>query len=360
MRTTTIIYLAATVLLLTASLNAFVITSAYPYLNGDYPYENSSAVSSFTVPMATANLVTSVNPSRSGGVYPPSGSYPAGTSVEISEVPGYGYTFVNWTCAGNGCFTGPLSYGTVAMNNNITETANFKSTKAVFYSFLANANPNIGGSVSPSIGTYLPGTVVNVTAKPALNYGFVNWTCAGIGCYGGTSPTSKVALNSNITEIANFVYLSNNTYVLKTASNPPAGGTVSGAGYYKAGSRAHISAFPSIGYVFTGWSCSGLNCYSGVKSSQNLTMDTNITEIADFQKNQTVYTLTTITNNQTDGSVLFGGNYTIGSVEVISAAAAYRHSFVNWTCAGIGCYSGASPFAVVTLLGNVTETAHFK
>lgn len=66
------------------------------------------------------NLNVLVNPSNSGTVIPPSGSFVAGSTVTLKATPKTGYRFSNWTGATGGATT------TIVMNSNKTITANFE------------------------------------------------------------------------------------------------------------------------------------------------------------------------------------------------------------------------------------------
>lgn len=367
MRPNMILYLLIAFFITSPFLSAFEITGVYPYSNGAYPYSAANAslftnsatgYTNYSSP-GTVRLTTSANPAAGGGALPSSGNYTRGSRVQLSVLSSSGYAFRNWSCTGTGCYSGNSPTATVVMNNSMTETANFQSTKTRPYQLITIPTPYVGGTISPPIGTFLAGTTVNISASPTLNYGFVNWTCAGTGCYSGNAIAASITMNGNITETANFKAL-NNTYYLNVEANPPAGGNVMGKGNYVAGTKVRVSASPARGYIFTGWSCSGLSCYSGMSPSQTVTVSTNLTEIANFQKNQTLYKFTTVSSNQSEGSVLNGGVYPVGTTVLLSEAAALGDVFVNWTCTGTGCYSGTNPYAAITLLGNVTETANFK
>lgn len=364
-----VFYFLLTLFILSPHISAFLVTNSYPYSNSSYPYINVSAstsvfaqtsmLSSNAPKTKTVHLATSANPGSAGGVSPASGNYTLGSIVSISEVAATGRVFLNWTCTGAGCFSGPLTYGTVTMNNNITETANYKVAKTIFYQLTISANPSVGGTASPNIGTYLPGTNVTISATPSLNYAFSNWSCTGRGCYNGIDPEAKITMNNNITEAANF-RKSNNMYTLAVTANPSAWGTVAGSGSYLSGSNVVISENTLAGSFFTGWSCSGIECYSGSNPSQKIIVTSNVIETANFQKTKPIFTLLTETNNQTGGDVLAGGSYAVGTQVVISAAAAPGWRFVDWTCTGQGCYSGTTPYAAIVLNSNVTEIGNFQ
>ncbi|HUB92611.1 MAG TPA: hypothetical protein VL945_01480 [Candidatus Saccharimonadales bacterium] len=364
MRSSSILCAALALFLMIPFATAFLVTSSYPYTGSGYPYENFTPASQFVATSAaaansTVQLTIYPRPATAGGVSPASGSYSKGSKVQVSEVTAPSYAFVNWTCSGAGCYSGTAAYYTLTMNNSVTEVANFRSTKTVLYQLIASSSPNIGGNVFPTLGTFIPGTNVTLLVTPYLNYEFTNWSCTGTGCYSGATRNPTIKMEGNITETANFVKVKR-TYYLSITANPSSGGSASGAGNYLPGDNAMISAVPALGYNFTGWSCSGIDCYSGTKPTQTIPISGNVFETANFQKLRAIYRLTTIANNETGGDVLDGGNYTAGSIVPLSAAAAFGYTFVNWSCTGIGCYSGTRPYADIVMNGNVTEIGNFR
>ena len=68
-------------------------------------------------------------------------------------------------------------------------------------------------------------------------------------------------------------------YTLKTTASPSAGGTVSGAGTYVAGTEVTVTATPAAGYTFTGWSGDA----TGSAATVTVTMNSNKNVTANFQ-----------------------------------------------------------------------------
>ena len=82
--------------------------------------------------------------------------------------------------------------------------------------------PAAGGTTSGG-GTYDTGSSVTITAVPAAGYRFLNWTESGVSVSASTSYT--FTLSSSRILVANFVQ----TFTVSIASNPAAGGTISGS-----------------------------------------------------------------------------------------------------------------------------------
>ncbi len=74
------------------------------------------------------------------------------------------------------------------------------------------------------------------------------------------------------------------TYFLRVLPSPVYGGSVYGAGNYLGGTTVAVSAKPIKGFNFTGWGCSGADCYAGLNSSFEITVNNNLLEIANFMK----------------------------------------------------------------------------
>lgn len=81
----------------------------------------------------------------------------------------------------------------------------------------------------------------------------------------------------------------NEAYPLTMSVSPSGGGTVSPAsgGYYAVGSQVQISASPNSGsgyyYSFTGWTGSGSGSYNGAANPATVTINSPISETANFQ-----------------------------------------------------------------------------
>ena len=112
-----------------------------------------------------------------------------------------------------------------------------------------------------------------VKPQPALQYVYLSWSDGGAQEHTITVPSSLPA-----TYTANYktqVYLS-------VVANPSAGGTVSGSGWYDVGTTATISATANTCYKFSSWTGSGTGSYTGTANPASVTMNSAITETANF------------------------------------------------------------------------------
>jgi hypothetical protein len=131
---------------------------------------------------------------------------------------------------------------------------------------LAKSSSNGKVAVNPAWPTYPTGTVVNVTAVPNPGYVFSSW---GGGLTGSTNPTT-LTMDANKSVTANFT-ASAATYTL-TAASPNGTVTFSPAGpTYPVNTVVTVTAVPSAGYSFTGWS----GALSGLANPTTITMNGN-------------------------------------------------------------------------------------
>jgi len=120
-------------------------------------------------------------------------SHTIATTSPQSGGTGVQYAWKNWSGGG------AISH-TVAPTTNKTYTATFRTQY-----FLAMAH-GTGGTVSPASGWKNSGSTVSITARPAMNYTFTNWTGSGTGSYSGTSNPASIIMGGPITETATFTH----------------------------------------------------------------------------------------------------------------------------------------------------------
>jgi hypothetical protein len=117
------------------------------------------------------NITTSASPSNAGSTSG-DGTYSYGSNIFVSASANSGYTFVNWTEAGN--VVSVFSTYSFAMTGSRTLKANFVSNSQQF-NVTTIANPAVAG-VTSGDGTFSSGSVVTVTASANPGYAFMNWS----------------------------------------------------------------------------------------------------------------------------------------------------------------------------------------
>ena len=189
-----------------------------------------------------------------------SGTYPAGSAVEISAFPTpYSY-FQKWN---DGNTENPR---TVIVNSNMEFIAEFGGLS--FYTItVESANPERGEAFGG--GSYREGTEVEIAAVAYEGYMFEKWTD------GNTQNPRTITVTGDATYTARFVESSVTTYVLNVVCNTEQG-TVSGGGTYVAGTTATIQAFPNPGYTFSNWSDGNTD------NPRTITMNSDLTLVAFF------------------------------------------------------------------------------
>ncbi len=197
------------------------------------------------------------------------------------------------------------------------------------------------GSVSPDGGIYDAGTRVTLTASPADGWEFTGWST------GGSSLTTTITVNDNITVTARFTKKTATTYTL-TVNIEGQGRVSPNGGSYEAGTRVTLTAIPAEGWEFTKWS-------TGVTTvTTTVTMDSSKTITATFSKKQTaMYTLTVNIDGQ--GSVNpNGGSYGAGTKVTLTATPSEGWEFAKWSTGETGST------ITVTMNSNITITATFR
>ncbi|WP_308992361.1 Ig-like domain-containing protein [Mariniflexile litorale] len=127
-----------------------------------------------------------------GSVSPSSGDFSAGSVITMTATADAGWMFSSWSGDASGS-SNPL---TVTMNSDKTITANFTQLP----SFMLTTSVIGQGNISPSSGSYVQGSSVNLTATPASGYQFDNWS----GDASGSSNPLTITMDGNKAVTANF------------------------------------------------------------------------------------------------------------------------------------------------------------
>ena len=189
-----------------------------------------------------------------------SGTYPAGSTVEIAAYPSEYAVFVQWN---DGNTQNPR---TVVVNSNVEYIAEFRAANRYTIT-VESANPNMGEAYGG--GTFFEGAVTEISAIPNAGYVFTGWND------GNTQNPRTITVTGDATYTANFSENSVITHTLTVICNTDQG-TVSGGGIYMHGATAVIQAFPNQGYVFTKWSD------ENTENPRMVTMNSDLTLVAFF------------------------------------------------------------------------------
>ena len=267
--------------------------------NGDWPSHNLSV-----------QLTPSASGSVSGG-----GPFYEGTQAPISASPNLGYSFAGW--AGEGVSEPNASTTTVTMTEPRTVSASFSLN-----SYELTLLPGLGGEVSGE-GSFNHGSTPTISASPTSGYSFAGW--AGEGVSDTNASTTTVTMTEPRTVSASF---SLNSYELTLLAG--SGGSVSGGGQYSHGTLATISANPSSGYSFVGWTGSGISDRTSPTTS--VLVSENQTVTAEFVEIVSTNYLLTLQASPSDGGILTGGGlYPEDQNVSITATPQPGYAFEQWT-----------------------------
>jgi uncharacterized repeat protein (TIGR02543 family) len=143
-------------------------------------------------------LNTSIFPAESGTVVPSGGVFASGSQILLTALPAPGYIFDHW----EGDVSGTSSSITITMDRDKVVHAYFKEIQPEIYSLSVSVDPAGTGTVTaaPPGGSYPAGTLVTVTAVPAMGYKFDHWS----GDASGTSSTVTITVDKNTSVTAHF------------------------------------------------------------------------------------------------------------------------------------------------------------
>ena len=116
-----------------------------------------------------------------------------GTTSPQNGGTGVRQVWMNWSDSG------AISHA-VAPTTNKTYTATFKTQ------YHLTMTHGTGGTVSPMSGLKNGGTAISISAMPASDFSFTNWTGSGTGSFSGTNNPASITMGGPITETATFTH----------------------------------------------------------------------------------------------------------------------------------------------------------
>lgn len=236
--------------------------------------------------------------------------------------------------------------------------------------------PAGSGSVAGA-GRYVPGSEVRVSTSAATGFVFEAWTDTR-----GTVLSTQAAFTFEKkrkadTLVARYFYApegpsepSDPTLVqyFTLTLLPTGGGTASGGGRYRAGSRVNLSASASAGFVFEGWFDAEGKCLSAEHSFTYVTTTANVTLTPRFrfdpqapsEPSEPVLSHN-ILLEATDGGTASAGNMRLreGSSTTVTARANEGYEFVRWLMNGEP-YTELPNFSYTMGRDDVTFRAEFR
>ena len=191
----------------------------------------------FTQGGSTMYTVTVLSENPLLGTVSGGGTFPAGAVIQISATPSPQARFVSWN---DGNTDNPRN---ITVTGDVTYTAKFEALQNYTIT-VVSANPAMG--TVEGGGTFLEGTVINISATPLAGYYFIGWND------GNADNPRSITVTANETYVAQFGTNPVQTYTLTVMCNSSEGSTI-GSGTYTAGSTTTIAAIPNSGYLFDKW-----------------------------------------------------------------------------------------------------------
>ncbi len=377
--------------------------------NGGVRESYSGSFAGSTQPVSSASSLLSVSLSAANPVQPANGSADALTAtVRLMGYPVTGASVgFNATYASNGTdalppfalksgFSDTNSTGAAvdsiwgSVPGNLTVTASYGNHSAsVPIRFIPSVEvrfvpsnslvANFSNCTTPIVSidktnytlSEVAAKVFNWTVGTTHPFAFTTPFCSSTGSekrgifksatvYGVIQPTPTGNITATTSTNVPFSY--QQQYYLTTASNPALAGIVSPAsGWYNSTSKVTITETSNNSSTtreqFINWTCTGTGCYSGTNATATITMDSPITETANYQ---TLYYFSDSASPPSGGVVSPGSEWVeAGNTITISETPSTTTQFSGWSCTGAGCYQGSSSSATITINNPVSETANY-
>ncbi len=269
---------------------------------------------------------------------PDQAAYDHGSVVQLSATAAVGWHFVGWS----GAATGSVSPLEVTMDAARSVTATFDANSyALSVAVLGQGTV----TKSPDQAAYDPGTVVQLTAVPALGSYFVGWTGDASGSANPIGITMDAA-RSVTAVFAGYTYtLSVMTLGQGTVSWTPNQST------YSYGDIVQLTATPAPGWHLVGWTGDAF----GFSSPFGITIKGSTSVTATFSIN--TYPLSVATVGQgTVTRVPDQAFYGHGTVVRLTATPAAGWNFIGWSGGAAG---SANPLDL-TMFAARSVTATFS
>ena len=251
---------------------------------------SSGQPATFTANYTTQyQLTVSASPAQGGSINPSGSSfYNAGAVVGLSAGAASGYVFSGWS---GGVASGSNPGTTVTMTGPLAVTANFVTLSGTTFQSNPPGMPlTVDGSTqtAPFSVQLAPGT--HAIAASTLSLGstqnvFASWSDGG---------SASHAINIVAGQAAVFTANYSTQYQLTVLTSPAGTGTATPSvpAFYNAGSPVTITANPSSGYTFTGWSggaSSPSSASTTVLMTGPLTLTANFLAISNGAVSSTVF-----------------------------------------------------------------------
>ena len=168
------------------------------------------------------------------------GTYPQGSTIEISATPFENVAFRSWD---DGNTDNPRS---ITVTGDMTFTALFEAIQpGETYTITVRSENPLMGTVFGG-GTYPVNTIINIGASPNQGFYFSGWQD------GDMNNPRTIIVTGDAEYVASFSTNPTVTYTV-TVYYDETQGFIIGAGTYNAGATASLAAIPGDGYYFKKW-----------------------------------------------------------------------------------------------------------
>lgn len=317
-----------------------------------YPQTHLWIYAKFNQVVNTYDVTATVSPAAAGTAsVDVAGPYTCGQTITFTTTANPGYEFQHWTK------DGVLFIDQTTFNWNVDEDADFVAVYAAI-EYDVTATATAGGSVAPAAQVKTIGQAVEVTATANTGYEFAGWTATGVTLADAmANPATFNQPANDVSLVATFVEIDYN--VTATAN---AGGTVAPATQVmNYGDAVTVTATPAAGYVFNGWTATGVTLANAMANPASFSMPANnVTLVADFAKIPYTVTASVVPSNGGTTSAL-NANYYIGDAVSITATANAGFTFTGWSATGITLANPTAATQNFTMpAGNVALVANFS
>ncbi|MFZ1024093.1 MAG: hypothetical protein WAN87_08155, partial [Thermoplasmata archaeon] len=305
----------------------------------------TSALAEFVNFTKEYRLTTSAVPVGTGTVDPASSWWDANASVLLGGLANTSHAFATWAGSGLGSYNGSVNPVGLTMSGPITETATFVNMTTYTVTFTPVGLPGgtswsvaVNGLQENSSGASQTFNLTNGSYTYALQSPIAGGTgiqytatpAAGTFVLQGADVSVPIALTTQ--------------YRLSVGLLPAGSGLVfPTSAWYNASLVVNVSALPATGDAFASWTGTGIGSYSGTSNPALVTMESVVSETANFQPVQSsTFRISLAVSPAGSGSIFFEGQrYSSGqSVSIlsgtysISAQASAGWEFSLWELSG--------------------------
>ena len=279
---------------------------------------------------ATVEFTVTVTAGEGGSVNDVSGTYTAGTPINVVATPDAGYVFLYWSDG-----TTAADY-TFYLYSDVTIEAIFTPTTT---EFALNIAAGEHGSVNTSVnGVYPAGTTVTIEATPESGYKLLEWSDGNKGASRNITLTQDTAL------VAFFVDATQQyTLNISAGANGSVNSSVNGT--YDAGEDLLIVATPDEGYAFDQWSDGDKNSTRWVRMNEDITLEASF---------KVAYNLIIAAGANGSVNTEVNGKYDANASVHIVATPASGYAFDQWSD------GNTSAERDIVMTANTTLIASFK